>query len=577
VYKVDATGHETVLHSFTGAADGGHPNAGLILDAKGNLYGTAVNSGVGFGGVVFRLDPMGNETVLHSFSGEDGVEPYGGLIGDGEGNLYGTTFYGGTSNNGVVYKLDAKGNETVLYNFTGGADGGEPQVGVIRDAEGNLYGTTLVGGTGDCPFGCGVVFKLNASGQQSVLHTFTGGADGANGYADPGLIRDAEGNLYGATSNGGGPASAGVVFELDPAGQESVLYTFPGGSDGANPHSGVTGDGKGNLFGTTYSGGPASAGVVYQVDAMGHETVLYRFTGGADGKNPTAGVIPDSAGNLYGTTVYGGIGYGVVYRVNAAGNETVLHAFTGGADGAYPYAGVIRDSEGNLYGTASAGGQANAGVVYKVDPAGDETVLYFFTGGPDGSGPQAGVIRDMAGNLYGTTVYGGASGDGVVYELHANGLETVLHSFISGPDGANPYAGLTGDASGNLYGTTYFGGPSNAGVVYKVNLATKHETVLYIFSGANGANPESGVIIDSAGSLYGTTVNGGAANAGEVYELNPIGQETLLHSFTGGTDGANPVAALIRDSAGNLYGTASNGGNSLTGVVFALDPAVPQK
>jgi len=577
VYKVDATGHETVLHSFTGAADGGHPNAGLILDAKGNLYGTAVNSGVGFGGVVFRLDPMGNETVLHSFSGEDGVEPYGGLIGDGEGNLYGTTFYGGTSNNGVVYKLDAKGNETVLYNFTGGADGGEPQVGVIRDAEGNLYGTTLVGGTGDCPFGCGVVFKLNASGQQSVLHTFTGGADGANGYADPGLIRDAEGNLYGATSNGGGPASAGVVFELDPAGQESVLYTFPGGSDGANPHSGVTGDGKGNLFGTTYSGGPASAGVVYQVDAMGHETVLYRFTGGADGKNPTAGVIPDSAGNLYGTTVYGGIGYGVVYRVNAAGNETVLHAFTGGADGAYPYAGVIRDSEGNLYGTASAGGQANAGVVYKVDPAGDETVLYFFTGGPDGSGPQAGVIRDMAGNLYGTTVYGGASGDGVVYELHANGLETVLHSFISGPDGANPYAGLTGDASGNLYGTTYFGGPSNAGVVYKVNLATKHETVLYIFSGANGANPESGVIIDSAGSLYGTTVNGGAANAGEVYELNPIGQETLLHSFTGGTDGANPVAALIRDSAGNLYGTASSGGNSLTGVVFALDPAVPQK
>ena len=151
VYKVDATGHETVLHSFTGAADGGHPNAALILDAKGNLYGTTVNSGAGFGGVVFRMDPVGNETVLHSFSGEDGVEPYGGVIGDGAGNLYGTTFYGGASNNGVVYKLDAKGNETVLYNFTGGADGGEPQVGVIRDAEGNLYGTTLFGGGGDCP------------------------------------------------------------------------------------------------------------------------------------------------------------------------------------------------------------------------------------------------------------------------------------------------------------------------------------------------------------------------------------------------------------------------------------------
>jgi uncharacterized repeat protein (TIGR03803 family) len=301
--------------------------------------------------------------------------------------------------------------------------------------------------------------------------------------------------------------------------------------------------------------------------------VLYRFKGGADGKNPNAGVIRDSAGNLYGTTVYGGIGYGVLYQVNAAGNETVLHAFTGGTDGAYPYAGVIRDSEGNLYGTASAGGPTNSGVVYKVDAAGDETVLYSFSGGPDGSGPQAGVIRDMAGNLYGTTVYGGSSNRGVVYELHANSLETVLHSFTAGPDGANPYAGLIGDASGNLYGTTYFGGPSNAGVVYKVDVANKHETVLFSFAGANGANPEGGVTGDSAGNLYGTTVNGGAASAGVVYKLDTAGQETLLYSFKGGTDGANPLAGLILDSAGNLYGTASMGGNSQTGVVFALDPA----
>jgi uncharacterized repeat protein (TIGR03803 family) len=464
------------------------------------------------------------------------------------------------------------GKETVLYNFTGGADGGEPQVGVIRDAQGNLYGTTLYGGGGDCPLGCGVVYKLDAIGQESVLHSFTGGVDGANGNGDPGLIRDTEGNLYGATSNGGGPASAGVVFELNPAGQESVLYTFPGGSDGANPHAGVISDGTGNLYGTTYSGGPASAGVVYQVDATGHETILYRFTGGADGANPNAGAIRDSTGNLYGTTIYGGIGYGVVYKLDTAGNETVLHTFTGGPDGAYPYAGVIRDSGGSLYGTASGGGPTNSGVVYKVGAAGDETVLYSFTGGPDGSGPQAGVIRDMAGNLYGTTVYGGASNAGVVYELHANGLETVLHSFTAGPDGANPYAGLIGDSAGNLYGTTYFGGPSNAGVVYKVNVANKHETVLYIFAGANGANPESGVIGDSAGNLYGTTANGGLASAGVVYKLDPIGQETLLYSFKGGTDGANPLAGLILDSAGNLFGTTSNGGNGQIGLVFALDP-----
>ena len=310
---------------------------------------------------------------------------------------------------------------------------------------------------------------------------------------------------------------------------------------------------------------------------------LYRF--GGTGGGPYADLILDQAGNLYGTTRDGGTdGYGTVFKLtrNDAGSwsERVLHSFTNGPDGSNPVGGVISDAAGNLYGTASAGGSSASGVVYELKPSNGgwtETVLHTFGPGRDGSGPFAGLIFDSSSNLYGTTVYGGASGDGVVYELHANGLETVLHSFISGPDGANPYAGLTGDASGNLYGTTYFGGPSNAGVVYKVNLATKHETVLYIFSGANGANPESGVIIDSAGNMYGTTVNGGAANAGEVYELNPIGQETLLHSFTGGTDGANPVAALIRDSAGNLYGTASNGGNSLTGVVFALDPAVPQK
>jgi uncharacterized repeat protein (TIGR03803 family) len=320
----------------------------------------------------------------------------------------------------------------VLYSFTGGADGGQPFAGVIRDSAGNLSGTTSGGGTG-----YGVVYKLDvASGQETVLYSFTGGADGAS--PETGVIRDSAGNLYG-TTNGGG-TDYGVVYKLDVAsGQETVLYSFTGGTDGSNPYAGVIRDSDGNLYGTTSGGGSgegsAGYGVVFKVNSAGQETVLYSFTGGADGGDPIAGLILDSAGNLYGTTSEGGNivtcpvsifspgGCGVVYKVDTAGQETVLYSFTGGTDGGFPDAGVIRDSAGNLYGTTYGGGDLSGcfgggcGVVFEVDPAGQETVLYTFTGGTDGGHPYAGVILDLAGNLYGTASSGGADSGGVVFKL----------------------------------------------------------------------------------------------------------------------------------------------------------------
>jgi uncharacterized repeat protein (TIGR03803 family) len=198
--------------------------------------------------------------------------------------------------------------------------------------------------------------------------------------------------------------------------------------------------------------------------------VLYSFTGGSDGGYPLAGVIRDSKGNLYGTTNGGGASYaGVVFKVDTSGNETVLYSFTGGSDGGYPLAGVIRDSKGNLYGTTNGGGASGAGVVFKVDTFGNETVLYSFTGGSDGGYPLWVVlVRDSAGNLYGTTNGGGASGAGVVFKVNAAGNETVLHSFTGGADGGNPYAGVILGPEGNLYGTTAFGGETNAGVVFEI-------------------------------------------------------------------------------------------------------------
>ena len=243
------------------------------------------------------------------------------------------------------------------------------------------------------------------------------------------------------------------------------MYNFTGGPDGANPYGGVVLDSAGNLYGTTVvsmSGG----GVVYKLDPSGNHTVLYTFTNGTDGDDPEAGVIRDSAGNLYGTTVFGGpANSGVVYKVDPTGHETVLYGFAGGADGANPYAGIVRDSSGNLYGPSYEGGAANAGLAFMLDSTGHKTNLYSFPGMADGAFPEAGVIRDSSGNLYGTTVSGGTANSGVVFKVDATGHETVLYTFTGGADGANPYAGVVRDSSGNLYGTTFIGGASNAGVV----------------------------------------------------------------------------------------------------------------
>ena len=567
VFKMSPSGKETVLYNFTGQSDGGQPRAGVILDSSGNLYGTTAVGGTAGAGTVYKLDAAGQETVLHSFTGSaDGAMPQAGLIRDLAGNLYGTTTYGGTGGGGVVFKLDTTAHETVIHSFIGGADGSLPFAGVVRDAAGNLYGTTYSGG----PWLSGVAYKLDPSGQETILHSFSNGTDG--GLLQSGLILDPAGNLYGAAYNGGpqGMYSQGLVYKLSPSGAETVLYNFALGANGCGPKAGVIRDPSGNLYGTTVLCGKTDLGVVYKLDPTGNETVVYNFAGGTDGYAPLAGVVRSSAGNLYGTTQNGGpANAGVVFSLDAAGKETVLYSFTGAADGGYPLAGVTLDSTGNLYGTTYGGGSAKAGVVFELDASGQETVLYSFSGGVDGAFPQASVMRDSAGNLYGTTSSGGASGAGVVYELDATGHETVLYSFTGGADGGYPSSGLIRDSAGNLYGTTPYGGTAGAGVVFKVD-TTGHETVLYTFTGlADGSEPNGGLVRDSAGNLYGTTYGGGGY--GDVFEVDPTGHETVLYSFTGGADGRYPFAGVMRDSAGNLYGTTYYGGPAGAGVVYKLN------
>jgi len=364
---------EKVIYSFAGGTDGESPVAGVVRDSSGNFYGTTNTGGADSAGTVFKLSKTGVETVLYTFTGgTDGYLPYAGVILDKSGILYGTTAFGGAFNAGTIYEVNTvTSQETVLHSFVAGSttDGSLPYAGLIEDAKGNLYGTTLEGGDISCEEGegCGVVFKFDAmTGKETVLYTFTGNPDGERPEAS--LIRDAEGNLYGTTS-AGGPADAGTVFEVIAATRtESVLYSFTGGNDGKRPVANLARDTAGNLYGTTYMGGSALSGTVFKVDTSNQETVLYNFTGGADGQYPFAGVIIDSQGNLYGTTIFGGTSSdGVAFELDTAGAETVLHTFNG-SNGQYPVAILLPDGKGDFYSTTELGGTHGMGTVFKLTP-----------------------------------------------------------------------------------------------------------------------------------------------------------------------------------------------------------------
>jgi uncharacterized repeat protein (TIGR03803 family) len=361
---------------------------------------------------------------------------------------------------------------TVLFTFTDTTQGWQPDAAPILDAAGNLYGTTQYGGTAG---GFGTVFKLDTKDNEEVLYSFAGEPDGEDPIA--GLLRDRSGNLYGTTIYGGTAGGYGTAFELTPSGKLILLHSFASNPDGADPYSTLVADPDGNGYGTTRYGGAAGGyGTVFKVGAGRAETVLYSFAGTPDGEDPQSSLVRDAAGNLYGTTIYGGAagGYGTVFKLDKAGKLVLLHSFAGTPDGENPYAGLAADSAGNGYGSTKYGGSAGGfGTVFKIDRTGKFSLLHSFAGTPDGENPVAGLVVDPAGNVYGTTFYGGTSGYGSVFEIDTTGQLTVLHSFNGSSDGANPMGGLTRDAVGNLYGTTSDGGDlscgfSGCGTVFKV-------------------------------------------------------------------------------------------------------------
>jgi uncharacterized repeat protein (TIGR03803 family) len=374
-----------------------------------------------------------------------------------------------------------------------------------------------------------------------------------------------------------------AVSQFCPAQTYSVLYSFENSvADGNGPTGTLAPDASGNLYGTTQVGGTFGVGTIFKVTPQGTESVLYNFDLPPDPMLPIFGLVRDRAGNLYGTTSAGGKygagnADGAVFRLSAAGAEKTLHSFGNGKDGLIPNGGLIEDQKGNLYGVSAGGGKSGTGTIFKIAPSGIETILYNFPA--TGGSPSGTLARDSQGNLYGTTVQGGVNGFGTVYELTAAGKFTALYSFcvaVHCTDGSQPLAGVVRDSSGNLYGTTVNGGSNNQGTVFEVTKEGK-ETVLHSFglAGGDGYLPMSGLVRDSAGNLYGTTFVGGAHGTGIIFKIDSSGNETLLYSFCSQlncADGSSPsLGNLILDDAGNLYGAAQGGANQ-TGVVFKLTP-----
>jgi uncharacterized repeat protein (TIGR03803 family) len=357
--------------------------------------------------------------TLHSFaaSATDGGSPEGALIQGADGNIYGTTYQGGTFGAGTVFRMNAAGLMTVLHSFVGGSsDGAHPRAGLVQGTDGNFYGTTQRGGASEL----GTVFTMTPAGAVSLLHAF-GGADG--GAPNAALIEGSDGNFYGTTEIGGA-SNGGTVFRMTPTGSLVVLHAFGGNPDGSRPFTGLVQASDGNFYGTTFDGGAFNDGTVFRMTPAGAITVLHAFARGAsDGGRSMGTLIEGRDGNLYGTTHNGGTSeLGTVFRITRAGGFAVLHSFAGGSgDGAFPWTGIIEGSDGNFYGTTEQGGPFDTGgTVFRMTPAGDLTVLHAFARGTvDGASPITALIQAADGSFYGTALQGGRYTYGIAFRFEA--------------------------------------------------------------------------------------------------------------------------------------------------------------
>ena len=585
-----------------------------------SVSGGTPSAGGSASGAIFRITTAGAITPLGSFTSDaggnysSGQNPYAGLALYTDGTLYGTAYTGGPPRNlGTVFKVTTGGAFTLLDSFTNGfVDGKTPQSKVIQASDGYFYGTTSVGGV----YGQGIVYRSDGSGGYVILHSFSSGAgEGYTPYG--GLVEASDGNLYGTTVSGGSNG-AGTVYKITKAGAFSTLYNFGiSTTDGANPYGDLIQAADGSLYGTTYNGGQApsgrsAGGTIFRVTLGGNLTTLYTFlsnSGGGvypNGSSPQAGLLQASDGNLYGTTVYGGsIGatnysVGTVFQLTLGATPTLttLHVFTSNPDGAYPYYGsLVQAGDGKLYGTTQSGGTYGQGTVYRLalDGSGYKTLRSF--SGSDGQYPYGGLVVATDGSLYGTTSSGGDNATGNVFRLTTGGLLTSLYPFSAlvstgGPvttnaDGASPQSSLIQGANGNLYGTATAGGTAGYGTLFTINVQVPTVTGFSPTSGGPGAT----VTISGTGFTGATAVKfnntpattftvlsptqltavvPAGATTGKIRVSAPTGIATSVAVFTVLSTPAPAITGFSPASGpvGTLVQISGSGFNTATGVSF---------
>lgn len=371
----------TILQEFVGS-DGAQPASGLVDGRDGRFYGTTQHGGASGNGTIYSVTSAGEFASLYSFSGAEGALPYGALTLANDGNFYGTTIFGNSTsgNFGTIYRLTPTGQFTTIYTFAG-ADGANPKAPLVQGADGSLYGTAEAGGEGDCQGststpGCGTVFRIAPGGRNLTLYRFKGEDDGGRPIA--GLVRGSDGNFYGTTLRSEGPCDCGTVYRISPHGNFTLLHTFTGGIDGAFPTGELVQAPDGSLYGVTSTGGASGFGTVFRLSKRGKLTTVYAFTGGFEGGNPTAGLTRGKDGYFYGSTGIGGSNNaGTIYRITPKGVLSVLYmfAFNSAAGGSTLPSRLIQDDKGDLYGATFFGDQpcsfspAGCGTVFRLTPA----------------------------------------------------------------------------------------------------------------------------------------------------------------------------------------------------------------
>ncbi|HZK81313.1 MAG TPA: choice-of-anchor tandem repeat GloVer-containing protein, partial [Humisphaera sp.] len=600
----------TTIASFNGV-NGQNPYAGLTLDGSGDLFGIASGGGTSNDGTIFEVvQGTTSITPIASFNGANAEYSSAGLAIDTSGNLFGTTYYGGTSGDGTVFEIVHGTTAIATVASFNGVNGANPGVGVTLDTSGDIFGTI----PDDGPTGDGTVFEITTGTNTIQTIASFNGANGSFPYAT--LTLDSSGDLFGTTRQGG-TSGNGAIFEVvNGASAVTLLASFAG----AGTPSGLALDAGGNLFGST-AGELGSYGTVFELNHGGGTiTTLFSFNN-ANGANPNGGVIVTSSGDLFGTTANGGTaGDGTVFQLTSAPptlsfsappNPATAGSVIDGSTGVqvavdYSWGNVIPTDTSTVTLTLSSGvfttgsNKATATAVngvatfhnLAINAAGIYTIaatdgpdapavsnsfnIFLFNAiaslspAPNAADPYSSVVLDANGNLFGTTAFGGANGDGTIFEIiHGSTAVTTVASF-NGVNGANPYAGLTLDSNGNLFGTASGGGTGNNGTVFEIVHGSNAISAIASFNGVNASFSSAGISVDSSGNLFGTTYTGGSNGDGSVFEIS-YGTTTIatLASFDG-ANGKSPSSGVALDAAGDIFGATLNGGTGNLGTVFEI-------